>query len=476
MLPRTLPALHAAASSPAGSRALLSAAITAAKRQQALNTALAALVAAGGVPAAAAAGVVAAVPGHTGKALGEQLEGDPFGFVEAALHSGIQLSECALELGVRAFALLDASLSPAAGYFATRLPPGQDSQLAGLEVLLATRWQHAGEERSFPYLVLLADNRQQVKGILQHLTTALREWQYASEVKRATKLAEKMGAPAAAEELQQKLVDLWMEGGSNTVSTPDQQQVGGGQTSSSSSSSAGALGGSTVSEELAGLLQRLGKAGYVQQGDDLAVGLATQLATPSGPASAADRRVAATAVFMTCKLAGAVAQLPKLLTQVQGAASRQPWGKAFATVTSRSLQSSEDLKTLQDDCCKLALWLLLLAPVLGPVVPAKQAAQPQEAAASGSWCGSGQALPTPEAASRVLGVLGQAAAPGAPGCSYLGCCNLQGRTEAELPVQACSKCHGARYCCREHQVAHWKAGHKEECQAVQAAAMQMSYV
>jgi hypothetical protein len=30
-----------------------------------------------------------------------------------------------------------------------------------------------------------------------------------------------------------------------------------------------------------------------------------------------------------------------------------------------------------------------------------------------------------------------------------------------------------RYCCREHQVAHWKAGHKEVCQAAQAAAQQV---
>jgi hypothetical protein len=168
---------------------------------------------------------------------------------------------------------------------------------------------------------------------------------------------------------------------------------------------------------------------------------------------------------MACKVAGAVVQLPQLLEQVQAALAKQIWRWVVG--------SSVDLKPLQDHCSTLALWLLLLAPVLGPVMPADQAAQLQEEAASGSCGSSGQALPTPEVASRLLDLLGHVAAPGAPGCSYPGCCNLEGRTEAELPVQACSKCKGVRYCCREHQVAHWKAGHKEVCRAAQAAAKQM---
>jgi hypothetical protein len=76
---------------------------------------------------------------------------------------------------------------------------------------------------------------------------------------------------------------------------------------------------------------------------------------------------------------------------------------------------------------------------------------------------------------QVLGLLGHVVAPGAPGCSNPGCCNMAGRSEAELPLQVCSKCRGARYCCREHQVAHWKAGHKEVCRAAQAAAQQVQH-
>jgi pre-rRNA-processing protein TSR4 len=31
-------------------------------------------------------------------------------------------------------------------------------------------------------------------------------------------------------------------------------------------------------------------------------------------------------------------------------------------------------------------------------------------------------------------------------------------------LQRCSKCKQVSYCCREHQVAHWKLVHKLECQ------------
>ncbi len=35
-------------------------------------------------------------------------------------------------------------------------------------------------------------------------------------------------------------------------------------------------------------------------------------------------------------------------------------------------------------------------------------------------------------------------------------------TEPRL-FKLCSRCGGAAYCCKEHQVAHWRAGHKKEC-------------
>ena len=32
-----------------------------------------------------------------------------------------------------------------------------------------------------------------------------------------------------------------------------------------------------------------------------------------------------------------------------------------------------------------------------------------------------------------------------------------------LGEKSCAKCHTARYCSRQHQIIHWKNGHKEEC-------------
>ena len=32
-----------------------------------------------------------------------------------------------------------------------------------------------------------------------------------------------------------------------------------------------------------------------------------------------------------------------------------------------------------------------------------------------------------------------------------------------LPLKKCQQCHTARYCNRECQMTHWKAGHKREC-------------
>ncbi|GLC55934.1 hypothetical protein PLESTB_001046200 [Pleodorina starrii] len=52
-----------------------------------------------------------------------------------------------------------------------------------------------------------------------------------------------------------------------------------------------------------------------------------------------------------------------------------------------------------------------------------------------------------------------------PTCSNPACTNLQRDSEAGLQLAACGgRCGGAaRYCSRECQTAHWKAGHKKEC-------------
>ncbi|GFR44815.1 hypothetical protein Agub_g6152 [Astrephomene gubernaculifera] len=49
------------------------------------------------------------------------------------------------------------------------------------------------------------------------------------------------------------------------------------------------------------------------------------------------------------------------------------------------------------------------------------------------------------------------------GCGNPGCANLAGDSEAEVKLKKCGRCGAVGYCCRECQVAHWKAGHKEAC-------------
>jgi hypothetical protein len=174
-------------------------------------------------------------------------------------------------------------------------------------------------------------------------------------------------------------------------------------------------------------------------------------------------------LVMACKAAGAVAQLPQLLEQVKGIMEQQPWEHARG-VDARTVAATMRLHGLQKQCELVAVWVLLLAPALGALMTPGQRAQLQEMAASLSPDSQGALVGTPQVTGRVLGLLGQVVASGATGCSYPGCCNLEGRSEAELPVQVCR---GVRYCCKEHQVAHWKAGHKEACRAVQAAVQQI---
>ncbi|GFR44844.1 hypothetical protein Agub_g6187 [Astrephomene gubernaculifera] len=49
------------------------------------------------------------------------------------------------------------------------------------------------------------------------------------------------------------------------------------------------------------------------------------------------------------------------------------------------------------------------------------------------------------------------------GCGNPGCANLAGDSEAEVKLKGCGRCGAVGYCCRECQVAHWRAGHKEVC-------------
>jgi hypothetical protein len=471
LLPRALPPLHAAASTPAGSAALLAAVTTAAKRQRALNAALTALVQAGGAAAPAAAAVAAAVPGAMGRTLAAQLMSQPATMAQHALQLGSTLVDMAEFLLTRAFALLDPVLAPAAAFLARDLPAGDESRLAGLEAVA----NHV-LGRNTPYRGVLSQPLY-VAAITQSLQAALARQQAAPVAKQAAKLAKKAGAGAAeAEQLSQQLQGMWLGGGETgsgrhrmaaevLPGVTSYDWLAGFATRSMDArlmSEAMSLAGPRGARAPGGLpyiLQVLCIGGHLTGQQVLAAGDPAQWAAAVHPPTPADLHVAGTALLVACKAAGAVAELPQLLQQAQGV---MPAGSQLDTLA------------LRRSCYTVADWALLLSPLLGLILPAEQAAELEEVAAS---IDRGMQGTPPEVneptVSRVLGLLGAVVPPGAPGCSYPGCCNLEGTREKDLSVQACSKCRGVRYCCREHQVAHWKAGHKEVCKASQAAARQV---
>ncbi|KAG2487398.1 hypothetical protein HYH03_013967 [Edaphochlamys debaryana] len=69
-------------------------------------------------------------------------------------------------------------------------------------------------------------------------------------------------------------------------------------------------------------------------------------------------------------------------------------------------------------------------------------------------------LPVPLAAAALLGV---------KMCAYPGCLSYGGGSEAGLPLRLCGDCRCVRYCGAACRNAHWRAGHKQECQAAKAA-------
>jgi hypothetical protein len=328
----------------------------------------------------------------------------------------------------------------------TKLPPGQNSKPWAVEALLAGAPGGQGSSPNDLYYrgLVLSQDKRLASQIIDLLETAAAQQHDAAVQTQAAKLAQAEGGGAAeAEKLRQQL-SKWLRVGTAGVS--------------------GSQGQAQQTQAPAGLppiFQALCKEGVLQLEEVLAAGDPAQWAAAVDPVTPADLRVAATALLAACKAAGAVAQLPQLWEQLESIMAQQPWGKELASLPA-PLQP--DPACLRSHCNGVVDWVLQLGPLLKRLLPTEQRAQLQSAAA-GIVLGFRSG---PPAVARMLSLLGDVVVPGGPGCSYPGCCNLEGRSEAELPVLRCAGCKGVTYCCREHQVAHWKAGHKEECQATQA--------
>ncbi|KAG2483244.1 hypothetical protein HYH03_017901 [Edaphochlamys debaryana] len=89
---------------------------------------------------------------------------------------------------------------------------------------------------------------------------------------------------------------------------------------------------------------------------------------------------------------------------------------------------------------------------------AAAASGPPLAARYGVW------VPLLQSAAALLPASPAAARQLLGGCSNPACANLEGDSDAALPLRACAGCGGAAsYCSRECQTAHWRSGHREAC-------------
>jgi hypothetical protein len=205
------------------------------------------------------------------------------------------------------------------------------------------------------------------------------------------------------------------------------------------------------------------------------------------PVTPGDITVAANALLVACKAAGALWGVPQLLERSLGAHGDQTAVQSNPDQLDPQASSRRLAADLQD----LAEWVVLLHPLLVQLLPAEQGQVlvglserlgGGGGSSSGSSSNNNSSVVQEQEATRssyglstqevawVLGALQHVVIPGQRGCCNPRCCCLEGVSEAEMKTQVCVACRGARYCSAACQKAHWRAGHKEVCKAVQAAA------
>jgi hypothetical protein len=297
---------------------------------------------------------------------------------------------------------------------------------------------------------------------VQQLQQGLGAQQRAAAARQAAKLAKKQGGDVEA--LTEQLQAL--------------------QAGASSSSDAGPPGIADVcnSTLLGQALFGDAHADSSAAGASAARSSSTSSACGVPPVTPGDVTVAANALLVACKAAGALCGVPELLGQallVTGDWATGEWAAGLAGFV-------EECRHLAAAVQEVAEWAVLLHPLLVQLLPAEQGqvlvdmqgrlvrggtgsnrAGNQQQAQGGR--GSRELLSGEEVAA-VLGALQHVVIPGQPGCSNPRCCCLEGASEAEMKTQVCAGCRGVRYCSAACQKVHWRAGHKEVCKAAQAAA------
>jgi hypothetical protein len=194
--------------------------------------------------------------------------------------------------------------------------------------------------------------------------------------------------------------------------------------------------------------------------------------------------VAANALLVACKAAGALCGVPQLLERVYGVEAGHGW-QLLQPETLLTYEAGR--KDLLGAVQNVAEWAVLLHPLLVQLLPAEQGQVLVDLRGrlGGSRGGSrtsgitqqqqqkqgkGSSQLSAEEVVAVLGALQHVVIPGQPGCSNPRCCCLEGVNEWEMKTQRCAGCRQTRYCSAACQKAHWRAGHKEVCKAAQAAA------
>jgi hypothetical protein len=372
----------------------------------------------------------------------------------------LELADFSHQNLVRAAALLDPGSCTAAA--ATAAPAGRRSRAWRVEKTLLDR-QSASTAQGGAVIQALATYKTQVLGnpqlletILEKLQQGLAAQQHAAAVRQAASLAKQRGG--------------------DVVALTDQLQgIQVGSSTTSISSGGGKMGADDATAST--LPQRT-------QMTDTTNSTSTASSAAGGalPVTPGDITVAANALLVACKAAGALCGVPQLLEYLSSALAmgRRLPGYPAPSPDEFSSKRTQLLANIQE----VAEWGVLLHPLLVQLLPAEQGqvlVDLRSRLGDGGGNSSGGAAQqegrrssnnrlSAEEAAAVLAALQHVVIPGQPGCSNPRCCCLEGPSEAAVKTQVCAACRGVRYCSAACQKAHWRAGHKEACKAAQAAA------